>query len=296
MKFLFLFSAVATASYPVPTPPNGRSEVHGWLILPLEQEPPPDDRPVLAWFSHHTPQIYQGDNSTEVLPPLQYPHDWQIIFLGSLVPQPIGDTTAVVPIPMNYPPSSPLLVNEHSITPPPSFSLNNLLNGDIKWLSGTVYNGSFDTLYERIPTNIGKVSVTHLTTVVWLNASTAPAYPTLQYLSYPRQPDSQRVVLSNVHLYLAHQIHAAPDFDQIVHAVLDSTKCIGGSIKDILLPGASWSFPGTVNSIDHRLMPSSAKRKATLASGAVCDMQIVEEIHCVPGPDFGDRCTPLKPE
>jgi len=299
MKLGCLWSFVSVlAFYPVPTPPDGRVEVHGWLILPLDQDPPADDRPVLGWFSHHTPQIYVGDNTTRVLPPLDFPHDWQIIFLGSLVPLPIGDTMPVAPIPMNYPPSSHLLEHEYTITPPPPFSLNNLLNGDIKWLAGSVYNGSFDTTYERIPTNIGKVSVVSLTTAVWLNASTAIAsYPSLQYLSYPRQPDIKLVNASEVHLYLAHQIHSTPDFDQIVHGVLDASACIGSAagLQEILNPGASWAFLGTLNTIDHRLMPSAAIRKATLPTGVTCGIEILEEIHCVPGPDFGARCDPIKP-
>jgi len=294
MKLACLLFSIALA-YPVPTPPNGRLEVHGWLILPLDQEPPVDSRPVLAWFSHHTPQIYVGDNSTRVLPPLDFPHDWQIIFLGLLVPLSIGDKLSVAPIPMCYPPSSRLLGHEYTITPPPPFSLNNLLNGEIPWLMGSVYNGSFDTLYDRIPTNIGKVTVGSLTTAVWLNASSAiPNYPTLQYLSYPRQPDFQLLNTSDVHLYLAHQIHSTPDFDQIVHAVLDVARCSGMNVlRDILVPGVSWVFPGTLNLIDRRLSPPT-KLKGVLASGTACELEILEEIHCVPGPDFGARCAPLK--
>jgi len=297
MKFttvLYSLALAAAAPYPVPTPKDGRYEVHGWLILPLDQEAPQDDRPVLAWFSHHTPQIYEGDNSTKQQPPLQYPHDWQIIFLGSLIPLSVGDDE-VVPIPMNYPPKAPLLVNEHTITPPPSFSLNNLLNGDTKWLMGSVYNGSFDTTYERIPTNIGKVSVVDLTTTVWLNASSAiPNYRSLQYLSYPRQPDAEKVGETAVHVYMAHQIHSKPDFDQIIHAVTDATQCDGSDVlKQLLTPGASWAFPNTVNSITNRFMPSPTKRKGVLNTGVSCDFQILEEIHCVPGPDFGARCDPI---
>lgn len=290
LRFLFLVSSVL-AGYPVPTPPNGRVEVHGWLILPLDQNAPTDDQPILGWFSHHTPQIYHGDNSTKVLPPLEFPHDWQIIFLGSLRPVSIGDSMPVVPIPLNYPPKAPLLVDEFTITPPPAFSLNNLLNGDIKWLAGSVYNGSFDTTYDRVPTNIGNVTVEQLTTAVWLNESAAP-FPTLQYLSYPRQLKPAEKA-TEVHIYMAHQIHAPPDFDQVIHVVVDPTRCSGSdrALELLTTPGAAWQFPGTVNDISHRLMPSAKSSIGVLlGSKLTCSFTILEQIHCVPGPDFGARC------
>jgi len=292
---LFFVACVSVyALYPVPTPRDGRIEVHGWLILPLDQSVPTDDRPVLAWFSHHTPQIYHGDNSTRVLPPLDFPHDWQIIFLGAIRPVSIGDSMPVAPIPLNYPPSAPLLIDEFTVTPPPAFSLNNLLNGDIKWLAGAVYNGSFDTTYDRIPTNIGNVTIEQLTTAVWLNVSSEP-FPTLQYLSYPRKPATTASKEGEVHLYMAHQIHAPPDFDQVIHVVVDPAQCTGSPVE-ILKPGAAWEFPGTVNDINHRFMPSADKRKGLLLGSKIeCNFVVLEQLHCVPGPDFGARCDPVHP-
>jgi hypothetical protein len=208
----------------------------------------------------------------------------------------------VAPIPLNYPPSAPLLIDEFTVTPPPAFSLNNLLNGDIKWLAGSVYNGSFDTTYDRIPTNIGNVTIEQLTTAVWLNVSAEP-FPTLQYLSYPRQqashvPGKPHMSLQGeLHLYMAHQIHAPPDFDQVIHVVVDPTQCSGSEtlLEDILTPGAAWQFPGTVNDINHRFMPSADKRKGLLLNSKIaCNFVVLEQLHCVPGPDFGARCDPVQ--
>jgi len=299
MKSLFFACvSVVCAVYPVPTPRDGRVEVHGWLILPLDQSVLTDDRPVLAWFSHHTPQIYHGDNSTRILPPLEFPHDWQIIFLGAIRPVSIGASMPVAPIPLNYPPSAPLLIDEFTITPPPAFSLNNLLNGDIKWLAGSVYNGSFDTTYERTPTNIGNVTIEKLTTAVWLNVSDEP-FATLQYLSYPRHmAASVARKESEVHLYMAHQIRAPPDFDQVIHVVVDPTQCVGSAkvVDEIMTPGVSWQFPGTVNDINHRFMPSDLHHKGLLLGSQIaCNFVVLEQLHCVPGPDFGTRCDPVHP-
>jgi len=205
----------------------------------------------------------------------------------------------VAPIPLNYPPSAPLLVDEFTVTPPPAFSLNNLLNGDITWLAGAVYNGSFDTTYDRIPTNIGNVTIEHLTTAVWLNVSSEP-FPTLQYLSYPRQLLAPVAAKGgDAHLYMAHQIHAPPDFDQVIHVVVDpTTQCTGSDtlMMDILAPGAAWEFPGTVNDINHRFMPSADKHKGILIGSKIaCNFVVLEQLHCVPGPDFGARCDPVHP-
>ena len=179
MPYLYLLFATSLAllvdAYPVPTPRDGRYAVHGWLILPLDAPAPSDGSiPVRAYFVHHTPEYFPGDSTPRALAPDEYPHDWQLIFLGSLLPLSV-DGTPPVPIPLPYPPASPLLGEdrEWSITPPPSFSLNNLLNGDTRWLVGTVYNGSFDTTFERIPLAIGNITVEKLVTVEWMNASTA---------------------------------------------------------------------------------------------------------------------------
>jgi hypothetical protein len=103
--------------YPVPIPPGGRFDVHGWLILPLEQKKPissrqgqgqgqglkaeaeaSEDYELTAWFSHHVPELFIGS-----------PHNFQILFKGTLRPLScvVGD---VYPLSIPYPPEDNLLV------------------------------------------------------------------------------------------------------------------------------------------------------------------------------------------
>src|SRR3990167_7553947 len=298
LSILFNIIVLVNAnSYPVPIPPHKRQGVHGWLILPVDQNLPSWNEtatPVDAWFSHHVPDFFQYS-----------PHDFQLILRGKLTPLPTaGDE--VVPILLPYPPKHNLLQNEYTFTPPPPFSLNDLLSGELVTLQGVVYNGSFDTTYERKPMNIARLDVNQLTTAVWLNYSTEVVpYENLQYYSYPRSVswNSQ----TTQHLYLAHTIHAEPDFDQVVHVTIDLNDCVmlnGTSSYEyssedmydmISVPGLSWSFPNTNNLLADRLLPSSSVDIAiTMPAGEAipiqCPIQVLEEIHCTVGPAFADRC------
>eukprot|EP01111_Echinosteliopsis_oligospora_P015841 TRINITY_DN6397_c0_g1_i1.p1 TRINITY_DN6397_c0_g1~~TRINITY_DN6397_c0_g1_i1.p1 ORF type:complete len:151 (+),score=32.00 TRINITY_DN6397_c0_g1_i1:24-455(+) len=119
---LIISITAALGQYPVPIPSGGRMAVHGWLILPWDQVEPVNDptTPVPAWFVHHTPEFWTDS-----------PHNFQIILGGTLTPMSVAEnTTDVIPLP--YPPASDLLVDEFTFTPPPPFSLNDLLSGDIK--------------------------------------------------------------------------------------------------------------------------------------------------------------------
>ncbi|RYY69496.1 hypothetical protein EON63_23615, partial [archaeon] len=64
--------------YPVPTPAQGRMDVHGWLILPIDlpvDKLPNNSLPLVrpAWFNHHVPEFWHDS-----------PHNFQIIFLGTI--------------------------------------------------------------------------------------------------------------------------------------------------------------------------------------------------------------------
>jgi len=159
---LFCIIPLIIAQYPVPIPAGGRNAVHGWLILPWDQSYPNDPLiPIYAWFVHHTPEFWTDS-----------PHNFQIILAASIIPMSTADgETFAIDLP--YPPESEMLVNEFTITPPPPFSLNNLLSGELTQLIGVVYNGSFDTTYERIPLAIATLDILELTTAVWLNISSA---------------------------------------------------------------------------------------------------------------------------
>jgi hypothetical protein len=172
------------------------------------------------------------------------------------------------------------------------------LNGDIKSLLGVVYNGSFDTPYERSAIAIATLQIESLSTAVWLNYSSAiPNYSEMRYLSYPRSPLTQNIEI--FHMYLSHEIHSAPDFDQVVHITVDLSKCVCKSssqncknwLGDVQVPGAEWTFPTLQNNITSKLMPGdNATAIFSRNSQVVCPMVVLEQIHCVVGPGFADNC------
>lgn len=217
--------AVAPA-YPVPVPPGGRFDVHGWLILPMDQEKPTeslDNYTISAWFSHHVPELFEHS-----------PHNFQIILKGQL--KPLSCVAGeIFPFEIPYPPADDLLTFGFSFTPPSPFSLNDLLRGDITHLRGVYYNGSFDTPYERQPTALAMLDVEELTTAVYLDEFEKESFQYLQYLSYPRGGEGSN------HFYFAHEIHAQPDFDHVVHGTV--TDCVDESgvattSKEIFRPGS----------------------------------------------------------
>ena len=293
VALVLCFCVFALASnYPVPTPAHGRQAVHGWLILPLEQDLPnwkDTSEPVQAWFSHHVPEFYT-----------QSPHDFQIIVRGTLTPLPFAGNETF-PIILPYPPKHQTVGHEFTFTPPPPFSLNDLLNGDLTVLQGVVYNGSFDTSYERKSMNIAKYNIEELTTAVYLNySSEVVPFTYLTYYSYPRTQTWNGN--SQQHFYLSHFIHAAPDFNQIIQGIIDLSQCVclswygcPSSMEDwyneLNAGGIVWTFEGMSNIIENRLLPSSGTVSGYLASKELsCPFTISEEIHCTVGPGFAETC------
>jgi len=292
--------ALSQNQYPVPIPLHGRQAVHGWLIMPVDQNLPDwrdTSAPVDAWFSHHVPEFYTKS-----------PHDFQIILRGKLTPLPHAGNE-ILPILLPYPPKHELLGNEYSFTPPPPFSLNDLLSGYLTELQGVVYNGSFDTSYERIPMSIARLDIGELTTAFYLNySSEIVPYTYQQYYSYPRSVSWNGE--STQHYYMAHSIHAAPDFDQVVHVTVDlaNCNCSGDScptdledVYDILSAGGlSWTFPYIPNTLEERLMPSGedawldAQTLFVNSANYACKVQVLEEIHCMIGPGFAQKCGTYK--
>jgi hypothetical protein len=284
---------VVNGQYPVPIPPGGRMSVHGWLILPWETNS--TDGPMQAWFSHHVPEFFTDS-----------PHNFQIILDGLLTPLSCFNTEVTpIPIPIPLPPASDRLQYEYSITPPPEFSLNDLLLQRLTELKGVIYNGSFDTSYQRIPIALGTLTVRHLTTAVYLNESAMiPSYPNLRYLSYPRDMSSSAINKPLQHMYFAHEIHAVPDFDHIIHATVDTTQChcvekVLSSeysctneriLDDIRLPGAEWSFPTLTNELSDRLLPPMIVRGRITNGPVLCPVTVLESIHCMIGPGFDTNC------
>ncbi|CAF1391329.1 unnamed protein product [Rotaria magnacalcarata] len=292
--FVLVIIAISTlradAQYPVPIPPGGRMAVHGWLILPWNTNA--TEGPIQAWFSHHVPEF--GADS---------PHNFQIVLNGLLTPLSCFNTEPIAqPIPMPYPPRDPLIQYEYTITPPPEFSLNDLLLQTLTELKGSIYNGSFDTPYERIPIALGTLTVRELTTAVYLNESTSvPSYPDLRYLSYPRDMSSSGDTKPFQHMYFAHEIHSVPDFDHIIHVSIDTTQChcekssplLCNSkkiLQQIRTPGVEWSFPTLTNDFQNRLLPPTVIKGRITSGPVLCPITILESIHCMIGPDFNHKC------
>jgi len=286
-----IISSTIYGNASIPLPPGGRNSVHGWLILPTEQPTPSNSdpfMPVAAYFSHHTPEFWTDS-----------PHDFQIVLFG-IMESMSTDGHITFPIPLPYPPETDFLRNEYTITPPNPFSLNDMISGSITQLLGVVNNGSFDTPYERYAMSIAKLSIKQLTTVVYLDNSTAiPAYPELRYYHYPRST-AKPPAFGRLHAYMAHQIHAVPDFDQVIHSTinLNTCTCTGCKTNDEIqtalgTAGSVWIFNNTVNSVKERLHSLSTFYPVMVTStGAhiTCLVDVIEEIHCVVGPAFADNC------
>jgi len=263
--------------------------VHGWLFLLLEQDIPTNGfTPIPGYFVHHTPEFWTDS-----------PHNFQIIMKGTLVP--ISTTQNITyPIDLPYPPKMDLIQNEYTFTPPPAFSLNDLLAGSIVQLNGVVFNGSFDTSYERVPVSLGSVYIEELSTAVYLDNSTSlTPHQTLLYYSYPR--NIKIVSQGQQHYYFSHFIHSVPDFDQVIHAVIDLDGCVCENCRDkqqmyewIHESGAVWDFHTISNDVRNRLKPreveSARLTSAPQPNSVLCKVVVLEEIHCVVGPAFFNIC------
>jgi hypothetical protein len=281
---------LANAQYPVPVPPGGRMAVHGWLILPWDTNV--TNGPIQGWFSHHVPEF--GADS---------PHNFQIILNGLLTPLPCFNTESTPkPIPIPYPPQDSLLQHEYTITPPPEFSLNDLLLERLTELKGVIYNGSFDTSYERIPLDLGTLTIRELTTTIYLNESKSVVpYTDLRYLSYPRDMSPSADTKPFQHVYFVHEINSVPDFDHIIHARIDTTLCHCDTklpfvcntkkvLQEILTPGIEWSFPTLTNELKNRLLPPLVIRGRITSGPVLCPVTVLESIHCTIGPNFNEKC------
>jgi hypothetical protein len=91
---------------------GGRRDVHGWLIMPFDQQKPDDPTsPLKAWFSHHVPEFW-----------IDSPHNYQIILEGLLFPV-ASVENEFFGFHLPYSPEEDNLVYEYSFTPPSPFSL-----------------------------------------------------------------------------------------------------------------------------------------------------------------------------
>ena len=123
---------------------------------------------------------------------------------------------------------------------------------------GVVYNGSFDTLYEREAIAIATLNIEEMPTAIWLNISMEiPNYSQIRYFSYPRSRTITKE--SNAHFYFSHEIHSmntSPDFDQVVHGQVDLSTCLcktcstdSDMLELIWQAGAEWQIPSIQNNL-----------------------------------------------
>ena len=262
---LFLF---VVAEYPVPTPANERYDVHGWLILPTEQNNPKSNQ-VEAYFSHHVPEFY-----------ISSPHNFHIMLKGYLEPiSPTNNINDIVSFNIPLPPTNWLNGYTYSFTPPTAFSLNNLLNGDITSFNGVYYNGTFDALYPREPLSIAKLNIEQIITANYLNETNTDMYSNLQYLIYPISSNSN-------HYYLSHDIHTNPDFYHTVEGTIDcSDKLVN------LKAGMKISIPNILNIVTNRLKINDLYDSIILNNQfSKCQLTIIQDIHCKVGPGFMTSC------
>lgn len=250
-----------------PLPFNGRLASHGFFLLPL-------DRSGYVWISHK--------------PMFSSPHDFQLVALATIT----HSTVTPIPLPTNITRLNNLWTME-----PGRWSLNNLINGNLTSFDAQLYVGDFEQTGKYL-CNITLNIIQPLLTVVQLNSSDIEPYQPLRYTSYllSNLTISTETVL---HFYFLHQIRVQPDFDSIVHIVIDPKNCttdIDRTKLNNLLEqnGNEWAFHGIDNDIGDRLTRASGVVRAQLLGdiySTSCKMQVIEEIQCTMGPDFSDTCS-----
>ena len=152
------------------------------------------------------------------------------------------------------------------------------MNGNVTLFSAKFYGGEQGRYLDYVTVDV----VSPLLTVVQLNSSNLEPYQPLRYISYLASNSNA----SQVHLYLLHQMRVQPDFDAIVHAVLDPSGCTSDLEREKLnhlleQNGNEWAFHGLENGVSYRL--TSGYARAQLLGdiySTACSMQIIAEIQC----------------
>ncbi|CAF1057642.1 unnamed protein product [Didymodactylos carnosus] len=249
-------------------PPSGRISSHGMILLPLSE-------PSTVWLSH--------------VPMFDMPHDYQIVLTAHIT----SSTIEPPPLPTN----TSLLGTLWTIVPD-RWSLNKFINGNITIFDAQLFKGNSE-LSGIYLCNI-TLNVIQLLTISHLNSTEIEPYQSLRYFSYSQLSSNNFII----HLYLLHQIRITPDFDSVVHVVIDiSTDCTSGaSTNQTLLyeivtnPNIEWAFPGRENKLKNRLTSSDDHARAQLLGdpySTVCTMKIIEELSCLIGPGFFTDCETL---
>jgi hypothetical protein len=129
--------------------------------------------------------------------------------------------------------------------------------------------------FERGGDSLGEVVVKVERTLVFRHLDPAKKAPELGYVLFGRGPD----------LFLAHEITAAPDFDQLLAVQLG----VGGTEP---ASGQAWklNIPGRRNSLEHRLLPGEQVGAAVTSDAvtatcspppppATVDLQMLAEVY-----------------
>lgn len=204
---------------------------------------------------------------------------------------------------MPVPPQSDVVGTEYVLSPP-QFSLDDLISRKLQRIAGPFSNGSFDTPQRYVLTQ-GSLDIEELLCVHYLDAAAPARYANLPYLSYPR--NTSGIVPASgspIHLYFMHLLEQSPDFDQVIHVVLDSSACqfVGSdSLADVVAVGATFVVPHSNNTVTHRLVASPRIVKVALYTDAnrksqrksTCTVLVLENIHCVTVPDSFAVCPPV---
>jgi hypothetical protein len=160
-------------------------------------------------------------------------------------------------------------------------SLNNLINGNLSSFQTKLYLGN----YEKYLVDITINPIQPFLSITQLNSSEIEPYHPLRYISYL----SSNRTKSQIHLYLLHQIRVLPDFDALVHVVINPMNCTSNIERNQLnnlleLNGNEWAFHELDNNVSHRLTSASGRVRAQLLGdvySTICTMQIIEEIQCI---------------
>ncbi|CAF0727850.1 unnamed protein product [Adineta ricciae] len=250
-----------------PLTPGGRVANHGFILLPL-------DRLGYVWISHK--------------PMFKAPHDFQLVYLASVT------NSTVDPLPL--PTDITQLSTQFTIEPKESWSLNDLINGNITSFRTKLYAGNFEQGGQYL-CDVTITVLRPLLTVVQLNETEVEPYQPLRYSSYLLS-NSTVAKDDHIHVFLLHQIRVQPDFDAIVHAIINPANCttdIDRSQLNALLEQNEneWAFHGIDNDIGDRLTRASGLVRAQLLGdvySTMCTMSIVAEIQCTIGPEFFEDC------
>jgi glyoxylase-like metal-dependent hydrolase (beta-lactamase superfamily II) len=159
-------------------------------------------------------------------------------------------------------------------------SLNNLINRNLSSFQTKLYLGNYDKYLYDITIN----PIQPFLTIHQLNSSEIEPYHPLRYISYL----SSNRTKSQIQLYLVHQIRVLPDFDALIHVIINPMNCTTNIKRNRLnhlleQNGNEWAFHELNNHVSHRLTSASGRVRAQLLGdvySTICTMQIIQEIQC----------------